>query len=289
MKIMRKYRYTIFAVFALISCLIYNSYGDNKSRHQNRTLDPVPLIGETIANDKPAIPGIAVDFSNVGTVKEVEGLDEQILTRASYIVSYNKKTKCPNWVAWRLTREHANGDVSRMGNAFHEDQEVPAPRALNADYKQSGYSRGHMCPAGDNKWNREVMYETFLLSNVCPQNANLNSGLWNQIEISSRRWAEKYGDIYIICGPMYFKSKEMQYIGENNVAIPDAFFKVILCLNGDPKCIGFICRNTDGNKKKDMYVNMLEEVERLTGLHFFPQLDPETRKLVESEADINEW
>ena len=286
---MRKYRYTIFAVFALISCLIYNSYGDNKSRHQNRTLDPVPLIGETIANDKPAIPGIAVDFSNVGTVKEVEGLDEQILTRASYIVSYNKKTKCPNWVAWRLTREHANGDVSRMGNAFHEDQEVPAPRALNADYKQSGYSRGHMCPAGDNKWNREVMYETFLLSNVCPQNANLNSGLWNQIEISSRRWAEKYGDIYIICGPMYFKSKEMQYIGENNVAIPDAFFKVILCLNGGPKCIGFICRNTDGNKKKDMYVNTLEEVERLTGLHFFPQLDPETRKLVESEADINEW
>ena len=286
---MRKYRYTILAVFALISCLIYNSYGDNKSRHQNRALDPVPLIGETIANDKLAIPGIAVDFSNVGTVKEVEGLDEQILTRASYIVSYNKKTKCPNWVAWRLTREHANGDVSRMGNAFHEDQEVPAPRALNADYKQSGYSRGHMCPAGDNKWNREVMYETFLLSNVCPQNANLNSGLWNQIEISSRRWAEKYGDIYIICGPMYFKSKEMQYIGENNVAIPDAFFKVILCLNGDPKCIGFICRNTDGNKKKDMYVNTLEEVERLTGLHFFPQLDPETRKLVESEADISMW
>lgn len=286
---MRKYRYTIFAVFALISCLIYNSYGDNKSRHQNRTLDPVPLIGETIANDKPAIPGIAVDFSNVGTVKEVEELDEQILTRASYIVSYNKKTKCPNWVAWRLTREHANGDVSRMGNAFHEDQEVPAPRALNADYKQSGFSRGHMCPAGDNKWDREVMYETFLLSNVCPQNANLNSGLWNQIEISCRRWAEKYDDIYIICGPMYFKSKEMQYIGENNVAIPDAFFKVILCLNGDPKCIGFICRNTDGNKKKDMYVNTLEEVERLTGLHFFPQLDPETRKLVESEADISMW
>lgn len=286
---MRKYRYTILAVFALISCLIYNSYGDNKSRHQNRALDPVPLIGESIANDKPAIPGIAVDFSNVGTVKEVEGLDEQILTRASYIVSYNKKTKCPNWVAWRLTREHSNGDVSRMGNAFHEDREVPAPRALNADYKQSGYSRGHMCPAGDNKWNREVMYETFLLSNVCPQNANLNSGLWNQIEISCRRWAEKYDDIYIICGPMYFKSKEMQYIGENNVAIPDAFFKVILCLNGDPKCIGFICRNTDGNKKKDMYVNTLEEVERLTGLHFFPQLDPEIRKLVESEADISMW
>lgn len=289
MKIMRKYRYTIIAIFALISCLVYNSYGDTKSRSKQHALEPLPLIGESIADDNAVEPGIAIDFSEVGTVGKIKDVDEQFLSRTSYLVSYNKKTKCPNWVAWRLTGEHANGDVSRMGNAFHEDTEVPAPRAYNSDYRKSGYSRGHMCPAGDNKWDREVMYESFLLSNVCPQNANLNSGLWNQIEISSRRWAEKYGDIYIICGPMYFKSKEMQYIGENNVAIPDAFFKVILCLNGDPKCIGFVCRNTDGNKKKDMYVNTLEEVERLTGLHFFPQLDPEIRKLVESEADINEW
>lgn len=289
MKIMRKYRYTILAVFAFISCLIYNSYGDTKSRSKQRALEPIPLIGETITEEKATEPNIAIDFSEVGTVEKINSVDEQSLIRTSYIVSYNKKTKCPNWVAWRLTRDHANGDVSRMGNAFHEDMEVPAPRALNADYRQSGYSRGHMCPAGDNKWDRDVMYETFLLSNVCPQNANLNSGLWNQIEISCRRWADRYGDIYVICGPMYFKSKKMQYIGENAVAVPDAFFKVILCLNDVPKCIGFICSNTDGNKKKDMYVNTLNQVERLTGLHFFPQLDPDTRKLIEDQADINVW
>lgn len=286
---MRKYRYTILAVFAFISCLIYNSYGDTKSRSKQRALEPIPLIGETITEEKATEPNIAIDFSEVGTVEKINSVDEQSLIRTSYIVSYNKKTKCPNWVAWRLTRDHANGDVSRMGNAFHEDMEVPAPRALNADYRQSGYSRGHMCPAGDNKWDRDVMYETFLLSNVCPQNANLNSGLWNQIEISCRCWADRYGDIYVICGPMYFKSKKMQYIGENAVAVPDAFFKVILCLNDVPKCIGFICRNTDGNKKKDMYVNTLNQVERLTGLHFFPQLDPDKRKLIEDQADINVW
>lgn len=285
---MRKYRYTIFAVFALISCLIYNSYGDNKSHHQNHTLDPVPLIGETIANDKAVVPGIAVDFSKVGTVEDIEGISQQILQRTSYIVSYNAESKCPNWVAWHLLSEHTTGDVGRMGNAFHEDLDVPAPRAINADYKNSGYSRGHMCPAGDNKWDRDAMYETFLLSNVCPQNANLNSGLWNQIEISCRRWADKYGDLYIICGPMYFQSQERRYIGMNDVAVPDAFFKVVLCLN-QPKAIGFICRNTDGNKQKDMYVNSLEQVERLTGLRFFPLLDPNIRKLVESQADINEW
>lgn len=291
-RMMRKFRHTLFAVFAILSCLIYNLYGSTKSHTFRQLVKHVPqteeTISDTITDEKSIEPGKVIDFSEVGTVDKIEGVEEQLLTRTSYIVSYNKDTKCPNWVAWRLTREHANGDIARIGNAFHEDSEVPSPRAQNTDYRKSGYSRGHMCPAGDNKWNRDVMYETFLLSNVCPQNANLNSGLWNQIEISCRLWAEKYGDIYIICGPMYFKSNEMQYIGEDNVAVPDAFFKVILCLN-EPKCIGFICRNTDGNKKKDMYVNTLEQVERLTGLHFFPDLNEKIRKNVESHADLSDW
>lgn len=106
--------------------------------------------------------------------------------------------------------------------------------------------------------------------------------------MSCRQWAERYGDLYIITGPMYFNSQELRHIGENQVAVPDAFFKVILCLN-EPKTIGFICRNTDGNKRKDQYINSLSQVERLTGLHFFPMLDSKTRELVEDHADINEW
>ena len=117
---------------------------------------------------------------------------EQILFRKGYTVSYNKEWKIPNWVAWHLTNEHTSGPHHRTGNAWHEDTDVPYPRATTSDYKGSGWSRGHMCPAGDNKWDGEAMYESFLLTNCCPQNANLNSGDWNQIEMTCRRWAEKY-------------------------------------------------------------------------------------------------
>lgn len=110
----------------------------------------------------------------------------QLLIRKNYVVSYNSHTKCPNWVLWQLTREHADGNVKRPDYAFHEDMEVPAPRAELADYKHSGYDRGHMCPAGDNKWDADAMYESFLITNMCPQNQNLNSGLWNQIEMQCR-------------------------------------------------------------------------------------------------------
>ena len=212
----------------------------------------------------------------------------QLLVRKNYIVSYNSHTRCPNWVLWQLTREHADGNVKRPDYAFHEDMEVPAPRAELADYRHSGYDRGHMCPAGDNKWDADAMYESFLMTNMCPQNQNLNSGLWNHIEIQCRYWAKKYGSIYIICGPVFLKG-EHQTIGQNKITVPEAFFKVVVCLEGTPKGIAFICRNTDGNRKKDYYVNTISQVERITGYTFFPSLDADMAKTIKEHADLKDW
>lgn len=221
------------------------------------------------------------------TPKPLDGVPEQILYRTSYITSYNKDTKNPNWVAWNLSGEHTDGPYGRLGN-FHEDEDVPQPRATLDDYRGSGWSRGHMCPAGDNKWDGGAMFDTFSLVNVCPQNANLNSGLWNSIEMDCRRWARNFGDIYIVCGPIYM-NREHEVIGSNKVIVPEAFFKVILCLNGNPKAIGFIVRNTDGTKKRDLYYNSIDQVERITGIDFFPALPDDIENVVEAEADINDW
>ena len=282
---MRINKYLLCVVITLSACLAYTAQGDNRHKRgsqRHHTTAVQPLKGSTANAASPT------DFSTVGTVAPIKGMKEQLLKRTSYIVSYNANTRCPNWVAWRLTGSHTTGDVNRMGNAFHEN-DVPTPRATLTDYRKSGYSRGHLCPAGDNKWLQEAMYQTFLLTNVCPQNANLNSGVWNQIEMACRRWAEKYGEVYIITGPMFFRSSQPKFIGDNHVAVPDAFFKIILCLNDKPKAIGFICRNNDGNRKKDNYVNTLAQVERLTGLQFFPNLSPTIRAQIEHHADLNDW
>jgi len=213
---------------------------------------------------------------------------EQILYRKGYVTSYNKNTKIPNWVAWHLTAEHTAGPIPRPGNAWHEDEEVPAPRATLTDYRGSGWSRGHMCPAGDNRWDSNAMYESFLFTNCCPQDANLNSGDWNQIEMACRRWAERFGDIYIVCGPILFR-REHETIGPNKVVVPEAFFKVVLCLNGKPKGIGFVRRNTDSSRRKDLYVNSIKEVERITGLTFFPSLPKTISDSVKSQVNLEDW
>jgi endonuclease G len=84
-------------------------------------------------------------------------------------------------------------------------------------------------------------------------------------------------------------NREHETIGENNIYVPEAFFKVVLCLNGSPKALGFIVRNTDGNKKRDLYYNSIDQVERITGYDFFPALPNDIENEVESHADIEDW
>lgn len=217
-----------------------------------------------------------------------KGTPEQILERTGYVASYNKTNLLPNWVAWHLTAERTEGSAKRSGVDFAEDTEVPEPRATDWDYYNSGYDRGHMCPAADNKWSKKAMEESFLFTNMCPQNGNLNRGDWNEMEMACRKWAKKYGDLYIVCGPILYKGKH-KTIGKNKVVVPEAFFKVVLRTGDDPQAIGFIYKNTSGNRPKDSYVNTVDEVERITGIDFFPSLPDDVEKKVEAECDLGLW
>jgi len=213
----------------------------------------------------------------------MKNVPEQILYRTGYTLSYNSTTKTPNWVAWHLTREHVNGSAHRSRDMFQEDPQV-TNGPTNDDYYNSGFDRGHMCPAGDNKWNQQAMRETFYFTNMCPQVHGLNSGAWNDLEIACRNWARKYGDIYIVCGPVPQKTP-IRTIGRRKVWVPQKFFKVILCMRGEgsPKAIGFIYPNASSGRKMFSYATTVDEVERQTGIDFFPRLDDKIENRVEAE------
>ena len=216
-------------------------------------------------------------------------LSSEIINRICYTVSYNKYTRQPNWVMWQLTANHVMKRKDGVWNEYREDLSIHEKyRACLIDYANSGYDRGHMCPGGDCNWSDEGRNETFLLSNMCPQNPNLNRGDWKEIEIACRKWAQKYGCLYIVCGPIFLKSQEHERIGPNKIPVPEAFFKVILCDN-PLKGIGFICRNTDGNRKKDFYVNSIRQIERVTGYDFFPILPDSIKNVVETCSDLADW
>lgn len=206
----------------------------------------------------------------------------QILKRKGYTLSYNADYKTSQWVAWELTRKETKGKEGRT-DKFLPDPDVLGAKAYTSDYTKSGYDRGHMAPAADMKWSRQAMEESFFMSNICPQNPNLNRGDWNDLEEKSRQWAKKYGTVYIACGPIY-DTKRPKRIGNNKIAVPDAFYKVILINDKkNPKAIGFIFPNKAGHKPLNKYIVTVDSVEIRTNIDFFPTLPDEIENRIEAE------
>ena len=217
---------------------------------------------------------------------------EIILKRNAYTLSFNTKTNLPNWVAWKLDKKRLVERVNRKRYKFSPDPDLNVKHAVvTQDYANSGYDRGHMCPAADNTWSGQAMKESFYMTNICPQHPNLNGGDWQELEQACRRWAKK-GTIYIVCGPILYKNTSSQMIGKKHkIRVPEAFFKVILAgvEKGKPRAVGFIYKNTAGNRPLDAYVNSIDQVERITGLDFFSALPDDIENKIEKEFDMNDW
>jgi len=207
----------------------------------------------------------------------------QIINHKGFTLSYDADYKTPQWVAWELTAAEADGDEPRT-NDFLPDPDVRGAKAYRADYTRSGYDRGHMAPAGDMKWDAQAMKESFYMSNICPQNHNLNKGDWKDLEELERTWAKRYGAVCIAAGPIY-TDKDPQRIGTHRVAVPDAFFKVLLTDYPDaPKAYGFIFANKAGSHPLSYYQLTVDEVEQRTGMDFFPALPDEVENKIEAES-----
>ncbi|GHU67057.1 endonuclease [Bacteroidia bacterium] len=219
---------------------------------------------------------------------KIAGRQEQIINHIGYTVSYNSDWKIPNWVAYELTKEEVEGVIPR-GNNFIPDPEVKyGQSATTDDYKNSGWDRGHMAPAGDMKWSEQAMKESFYLSNICPQNKNLNSGIWKDLEEQVRALASQKGNIYVVCGPIV--SKQPKTIGSNNVAIPDAFFKVLLQNDNDNwTAIAFMFANESGRKPLSTYAMSVEDMQMITDIDFFPALPDSMERAVESQVNFTQW
>lgn len=253
--------------------------------------DELPAeVYEEAAQEKEFITALSYDNTAIEIPQAASVFPEQILVRKGYITSYNKETKCPNWVAWHLTKEHTDGRWRRDGISYIVDKDVKGPRQELEDWYNNKLpvDHGHMCPAGDNKWDKEAMIQTFLLTNMCPQNSALNNGDWRILEERCRGWARHYGDIYIVCGPIFYSSNYIT-IGGNKVGVPDAFYKVVLCVSKKPKALGFVFPNVDETHRLNHYVRSVDEVEEITGFDFFYNLPDDIENVVESASNLNDW
>ena len=234
------------------------------------------------ARSLPAKPGMQLDYAKVPS-----GTPEQIVEYEGFRVSFNKENKTPNWVAWELLGTEAEGDAKRY-DKFWQDLKVEGCPTTR-DYSNSGYDRGHLCPAADQKWSAQAMIDCFSLANMAPQDHSLNAGAWSTLEKKERLWAKRDSAIVIIAGPIY-EPQDTKRIGGAGVRVPGAFFKVIIAPYLDePRGIGFVYPNMSSPGNMKDYSMTIDEVEKLTGIDFFYNLPDEIENVIEATASFKEW
>ncbi|MBO7613482.1 MAG: DNA/RNA non-specific endonuclease [Treponema sp.] len=234
--------------------------------------------------------------------------DHELHTYAGYTLCYRESYEQSEWVAYSLTRSQLEHKVTGRTNDFRADTLISTGSAKPADYKGSGFDRGHLAPAADMAWSLKSAHDSFLMSNMSPQTPSFNRVIWKLLEEAVRQWAQQYGTIYVVTGPVLEKeSNEYPSIGESEVAVPEYFYKALLVFipvykesNSSPdaisgingkeieayrvQCAAFIIPNKGSGKDIYKFICSVDQAEERTGLDFFANLPDEVETLAESEC-----
>jgi len=215
----------------------------------------------------------------------------QLINYQGFSLSYDEDWEQAEWVAYILERKNLQQEWGDRPRDFKSDPRVKTGSATDLDYRGSGYDRGHLAPFADFAWNDAQARETFYLSNISPQARQFNQGVWRELEELTRDWANRFKRLYVVTGPVMTEDPKGTIGRNNRVAIPAAYYKVLLDLD-DPeqKGIGFVIPNKISFDPLPEYVMSIDEVEQITGLDFYSQLMPKDQEAqLEAVGNADLW
>ncbi len=215
----------------------------------------------------------------------------EVIEGPYFTLAYSEEHEQAVWVAYELTKDQVRTGIAERTDWFEEDTRVSTGSAVYKDYSGSGYSRGHLAPAADFSFDQEAMDQTFLMSNISPQVKQFNGGIWRELEEQIRDWTKREGALIIVTGPV-FSGKQVRRIGKNEVAVPDAFYKVVLD-HREPeiKGIAFLIPHEVSDRHLLEYAMSIRALEEATGIDFFSDLwsgrSEEDR--IEKQVEPKQW
>ncbi|WP_111706452.1 DNA/RNA non-specific endonuclease [Lutibacter citreus] len=260
-------RKTIYIVLTLIFSVGFYLY-DNFS-----TEDFIETTKEKTSN-------IKLDLSPTSTTG-------QIIEHAFYKLSYSEKDEQAEWVAYQLKDEDISSSNFKRPY-FIKDPKVLTKSAHYKNYSKSGFDKGHLCPAGDRKFSKLAYNETFLTSNISPQEHKFNAGIWNRLEQKTRYWAKKYKSVYVVTGGVLKNTSKT--IGSEKITVPNYFYKIILDYQEpEIKAIAFLIPHKESKSALYKFVTSIDEIEKITGIDFFPKLEDSLENKLEKSSNYSNW
>lgn len=195
-----------------------------------------------------------------------------------YSMSYVEAYEQPEWT-FHMICAKCFGDEVRKNN-FRADPKVTTRSSQLMDYKGSGFDRGHLVPAADMTRNEVAMSESFYMSNMSPQNASFNRGVWRKLEGQIRELCNLYDTVYVVSGPII--EPGFSTIGINQVVVPQYYFKAVY-INKAEKMMGFILPNEGSSAPLSSFRSTIDDIEMRTGLDLFSGLEDEKEAVLESK------
>jgi endonuclease G len=154
-----------------------------------------------------------------------------LIIRDIYALSSNDSTKFADWVAYKLDLKTITGAAQKerdwQADPWLDEWETLEPEDYKDAPKVLGIDRGHQAPLADFKGS-EFAFETNYLSNITPQNSELNRGIWKNLEDYERKLTEKYGLIYVMTGPLYEKEMPKLPKADEYHKVPSGYWKIII-------------------------------------------------------------
>jgi len=222
--------------------------------------------------------------------------DNYLIVKPQYTLSYNNLTHIPNWVSWHVNSMDL-GTEDRQ-NDFRADTTLPASwyQVSPADYKNTGFDKGHQCPSGDRTSSISDNSATFLMTNMIPQAPKNNEVTWKNLEDYSRSLVAQGNELYIICG-VYGqvgtgKKGAASNIG-HGVVVPAKTWKIIVVLSEKTRVttttrvIAVLMPNTQDCSKQpwSSYRVSVNSLEKLTKYDFLSNVPENIQKVIEARVD----
>jgi endonuclease G len=231
---------------------------------------------------KPEAPELLVKTTQGIAPPTAQGY---LINHTYYSLSYvgtHRQSECAFY--W-LSPASIQGKQTRTDD-FRIDPKVKSNPVSSTAYSGSGYDRGHLCPAADMALNVTAMSETFYMSNMSPMTPSFNRGIWSSLEEWVRDAAIANSGVYVATGPVLAVSCGTLAGG---ITVPCTFYKIAFKDGPNPKMIGFIMANAGSSLALKSFAVSIDEIERKTGIDFFPQLEDALESQLESKVNLSGW
>lgn len=215
-------------------------------------------------------------------------VDQQVIERPYYTLRYGAEQKQALWVAYAVNSDSLQLPLTKHQLNLKKDPRVKTGATAPSDFHDADLKALPLASADHFAYSEFALGQLNYTSLFSPVSSNFEKGAWSALNDQIKRWASQNGQVYVVRGPIF--DTKAKRTDKARIAIPNAIYTIVLDIQRpEIKAIGFVLPNGENNFPLSNYAVSIDEIERRTGLDFFPTISDELENHLEKYLDTTGW